>query len=341
MADLSKSASGGLKGLTQSQKAAAILVAMGKPLAGRLLKFFKQDELKVLLEAARKLQTIPQNELEQIVEEFEAEFTEGAGLLDSADQIDTIFSESLSPEEVDALMGRKTRRIEEAPTVWPKLEQLEPAQLSSVLLKEHPQTIAYTLTNLSPRQAALTLLQFERPQRSEVVKRMLIMSPVKAPARRMLEKQLQTRLSGESFLRNSAEGETRVASVLREFEKAEMEEVMADLEKSGLKNLEAVRAKLFTFEDILELSKKSLERLFDGLPSDTVAMALRGASPEITNAVLGALGARARRMIEAELSAEADVADAEVQAARKTISSTALDLAAEGQLELPSRDLAA
>ncbi|RVA76032.1 flagellar motor switch protein FliG, partial [Mesorhizobium sp. M7A.F.Ca.CA.001.11.2.1] len=32
--------------LTRAQKAAAILVAMGKPSASRLLKFFKQEELK-------------------------------------------------------------------------------------------------------------------------------------------------------------------------------------------------------------------------------------------------------------------------------------------------------
>ena len=50
-----------------------------------------------------------------------------------------------------------------------------------------------------------------------------------------------------------------------------MEEVMGDLEKSGLRNLDAVRAKLFTFEDILALSKKALVRLFDDLSSEVVA----------------------------------------------------------------------
>ena len=177
--------------------------------------------------------------------------------------------------------------------------------------------------------------------RSEIVKRMLSMSQVKPAMRTLLEKQLQNRVSGDMFARNSSEGETRVASVLREFDKDEMEEVMDDLEKSGLRNLEAVRAKLFTFEDILGLSKKALVRLFDDLSSEVVALALRDADPEIVEAVLGSLSARARRMIESELSMEADLSDDEIQAARKTISSTALDLAAAGQLELPSRDLAA
>jgi flagellar motor switch protein FliG len=328
--------------LTRAQKAAAILVAMGKPAAGRLLKFFKQDELKALIEAARTLQTIPQAELEGIVSEFETEFAEGAGLLDSGDQMDTLLSESLSREEVDALMGLGgEERADEPPPVWPRLEQLEPARLGVMLASEHPQTIAFILGNLSSRQTASALLSFERPARSDIVKRMLTMSPVKPLARQMIEKQLQVRLSGESLARDSAQGETRVASVLREFDKDEMEAVMGDLEAAGLKNLEAVRSKLFAFEDILQLSKKALVTLFDGLSTELVTLALRDADPEIVEAVLGSLGSRSRRMIESELSMEADIAPDEIQRARKTISATVLDLAAEGKLELPAMDEAA
>ena len=62
--------------MTRTQKAAAILVAMGKPSASKLLRFFKQEELKALIEGARLLRTIDQADLEKIVAEFEAEFTE-------------------------------------------------------------------------------------------------------------------------------------------------------------------------------------------------------------------------------------------------------------------------
>jgi flagellar motor switch protein FliG len=113
-----------LASLTRPQKAAAILVAMGKPSASRLLKFFKQEELKALIEGARLLRTIPQSDLERIVAEFEAEFTEGAGLLDSADRMDTILNESLSPEEMSAIMGDRKFEVapEGPPPIWPELE---------------------------------------------------------------------------------------------------------------------------------------------------------------------------------------------------------------------------
>src|SRR5690554_6106456 len=130
--------------LTRAQKAAAILVAMGKPSAGKLLKFFKQDELKSLVEAARQLQTIPQSQLEKIVGEFEAEFTEGAGLLDSNDTMTSIINETLTPEEVETLMGTGASQIpaETQLPIWPKLDQIAPERLIAVVETEHPQTIA-------------------------------------------------------------------------------------------------------------------------------------------------------------------------------------------------------
>ena len=55
-----------------------------------------------------------------------------------------------------------------------------------MLAKEHPQSIAYVMSNLSPRQSALTLREFERPLRSEIVKRMLSMTQVKPAMRTLL-----------------------------------------------------------------------------------------------------------------------------------------------------------
>src|SRR5688572_15320849 len=137
---------------------------MGKPSASRLLKFFKQDELKALIEGARLLRTIPQADLERIVAEFEAEFTEGAGLLDSADKMDTILNESLSPEEMNALMGGAPLAIKDnLPPVWPQVERLEAAQIGAFLANEHPQTAAMILSNLAPTYAARVVLSLEKP----------------------------------------------------------------------------------------------------------------------------------------------------------------------------------
>ena len=330
--------------LTKAQKAAAILVAMGKPSAGRLLRFFKHEELKALIEAARMLRTIPQSELENIVAEFEDEFTEGAGLLDSGDQMDTILNESLSPEEISALMGwgKPSLMSDEAPPIWPELAELPPAKLGAMLAGEHPQTIAMVFSNLESQPAANALLTFDKPTRSEVLKRMLAMTTVQPAAKQLVENQLRLRLRAESNGRDVSAGQTRVASLLNELDKNVLDELVTDLEESGVEGIEQVKARLFTFEDIVLLDQKARVTLFDGLSTEMVTLALRGASREVAEAALSAIGARSRRMIESELSIESDAATpAEISKARKRIAATAIGLAATGAIDLPSMQNAA
>lgn len=323
--------------LTRPQKAAAILVAMGKPSASKLLKFFKQEELKTLIEGARLLKTIPQSELERIVAEFEGEFMEGAGQLDSADQMDDILNGTLSPEEVKAIMGKEQTAGNAAPPVWAEVEKLDPARLGAFIAGEHPQTAAVILSKLGPQMSANTLLTLDKVLRSEIVKRMIGMSTIPETAIRLIESQLRSRLLSDSGARDTSAGQIRVASVLNELDKGQLDEMLQDLQQSNTPNLEAVRARLFSFEDILLLTQKARVTLFDGLSSELVTMCLHKADAGMVEAVLSSIGARSRRMIEAELGQGSDsVPMADIVKARKSVAATAIRMAREGAFELPT-----
>lgn len=325
--------------LTRPQKAAAILVAMGKVSAGRLLKFFKQEELKSLIEAARLLRTIPQADLERIVAEFETEFTEGAGLLDSADKMDSILNESLSPEEVSAIMNGKQPEAspDGPPPIWPELEKLDPARLGAFLAGEHAQTSAMVLSKLAPQASAAVLLTLEKPLRSEIIKRMVTMATVPEAAEKLVTDQLRARVLAETSVKDTSAGQARVASLLNELDKPQLDEMMKDLEEAGTPDLEAVKARIFSFDDIPLLTQKARVSIFDGLSSEVVTLALRGAAPDLAEAVLSAIGARSRRMIESELGQPADgIPAAEIARARKLVAATTIRLAREGVFELPS-----
>ncbi|MGB3387241.1 MAG: flagellar motor switch protein FliG [Pseudaminobacter sp.] len=329
--------------LTRAQKAAAILVAMGKPSASKLLKFFKQEELKALIEGARLLRTIPQSDLEKIVAEFEAEFTEGAGLLDSADKMDTILNESLSPEEVDAIMsGSKPIAAPEPPQIWGDLERLDPARIGAFLAAEHPQTAALVLSRLAPPFAANVLLTLDKPMRGDIMRRMMSMTTIQEAASRIVENQLRNRVLAENTGKDISAGQSRVASLLNEMDKTQLEEVMQDLEASGATDIEGIRARLFSFEDVVLLPQKARVALFDGLSTELVTLCLRGAEPALTEAVLSSIGARSRRMIESELAQGSEgVAAADITQARRTVASTAIRMSVEGAFELPSTQSAA
>ena len=112
------------KPLSQAEKAAAVLLAMGKQVAGRLLKYFTQHELQLIIASAQSLRVIPPDELAILVAEFEDLFTEGAGLMDNAKAIEGILEEGLTPDEVDSLLGRRATFLERVYRDLPLLIQI-------------------------------------------------------------------------------------------------------------------------------------------------------------------------------------------------------------------------
>lgn len=312
---------------------------MGKPSAGKLLKFFKQEELRGLIEAARSLKTIPQSELDRIVSEFESEFAEGAGLLDSGDTMNNILTETLTPEEVDAIMDGE-KKVDEAPkeTFWPQLEKLPAERVAAALEREHPQTVALVLSTIAAPASAAIMVKLPKPVRGEVVKRMMALGKVTDKARELVENKLRAKLTDESSVRDNSAGQMRVAGVLNELDKSLLDDVMEDMVAAGTPDLEELKSKLFAFEDVVLLSQAARVTLFDNIQTEMVTVALRGAEAALAEAVLSAIGARSRRMIESELKdAAGNIPADEISAARRSIASTAIRLSSEGALVLPGQ----
>ena len=156
------------------------MVAMGKSRASTLLKFFKSEELRVMIDAAHTLKSIPQPDLEELVKEFETEFTVGAGLMDSADAMDKILSEALSDEEMYALTGMSAEPVELEPeqSVWDLLPKVDIDELNNFFAGESPQLCAVVLSRLNSRTAASIVERLEPDLRKATVARLLSSKPV-------------------------------------------------------------------------------------------------------------------------------------------------------------------
>jgi flagellar motor switch protein FliG len=220
--------------------------------------------------------------------------------------------------------------------------RLDPARLAAIVGVEHPQTVALILSQIAPSAAAKVVVLLEKSLRGDVVKRMLSLAPVSHAAKAMVEGQLRARLAAETNTKDDSAGTKRVANLLNELDRGDLDEVMADLEEAGSTAIDKLRAQLFSFEDIVLLTQKARVSLFDGLPTDQVTNALRNADPQTVEAILSALGARSRRMIESELASGSDNVSAdEISRARKSIASAAIRMAQDGAFELPQRQEAA
>ncbi|MFB2549678.1 flagellar motor switch protein FliG [Ensifer soli] len=328
------------KPLSQTEKAAAVLLAMGKGVASKLLKFFTQSELQEIIAAAQSLRSIPPDELEKIVNEFEDLFTEGAGLMDNARAIESILEEGLSPDEVDGLLGRRATFEAYEASIWDKLQDSDPQFVAQYLAKEHPQTIAYVLSMMPSTFGAKVLLQMPEENRADIINRTVTMKNVSPKAAAIIETRVVEMIQLLDAERNAL-GSVKAAEVINQMEKNQVEEIMSSLQSLSAESAEKVRPKIFLFDDIQFMPHRSRVQLFNDVSGDIITMALRGSSMELRESVLAAIGARQRRMIESDLSnGDAGINPRDVAIARRSIAQEAIRLAASGQLELKEKDAA-
>ncbi|ACK49004.1 flagellar motor switch protein FliG [Methylocella silvestris BL2] len=316
------------------EKVAALLLAMGKPLASQLLKHFDVDELKQITRSVADLGVVSSPTLENLVEEFAAQFAKGVDLLGSPNEVEQMLDGVLSPEQIADVMSDVTGNSNEA--MWERLSNVPEAVFSSYLMKEHPQTAALILSKVTPVCAAKVMGQFPRELRNEMMRRMLSIAPVAEGAVRIIQAQLQEDLLSNLSRQSGSEQNARIANIINKMDRDQMEDVMQSLAAARPKAAEVLRGLMFTFDDIVKLQTKARSILFDKIPTELVVLALKGTDASFRDAILSSLAARARRIVDSELANGGPALQRDVLKARRMIADTALELSNTGEIELTS-----
>jgi flagellar motor switch protein FliG len=325
-----------IRSLEGPAKVAALLLAMGKPLASRLLKHFDQDELREITRSVGELGVVPMPVLEDMVEEFAGNFVKGAGLMISPTDAEHLLSGLLPPEEISDIMSDITGNSNHS--IWQRLSGVSENLFAGYLIKEHPQTIAAILSKVTPVCAAKVMGQLPRELRNEVMRRMVGIAIVSEPAMRLIESTLQEDLLVNVARNNRTAHNGRMADIINKMEREQMEDVLQSLAEARPKVAEVLRGLLFTFDDIIKLPAKSRLALFDQIPTERVVLALKGTDAMFRNSILSTLSTRARRIVETELANGGPAPHREVIKARRMIADTALEMSERGDIELNSED---
>ncbi|WP_020177009.1 flagellar motor switch protein FliG [Methyloferula stellata] len=315
-------------------KVAALLLAMGKPLAGRLLKHFDPEELKLITRSVANLGAIRMHSLEGVIEEFAGQFLNGVDLLGSATEVEQLLTGVLTPSQIAELMAEVSDGSTQP--MWERLSTVPDNAFANYLLKEHPQTAALILSKVSPTCAARAMALFPRDRRNALMRRMLSMSSVTEPAMRVLEATLREDLLLKASRNNGDDQNARMADIINKMEREQMEDVLQSLAETRPKTAETLRGLLFTFDDVIKLQPRARMLLFDAIPTERVVLALKGSDIGLRDAILSSLASRARRMVEQELSNSEPASHRDVLKARRMIADAALSMAERGEIELNS-----
>lgn len=316
--------------LSGADKVTAILLAMGKDYADRVLREFDEPQIRTVAYAAAKLPAVPSDELAAAVGELAEKLNSEELVVGSQEKAQELVAGILPDERTLELMAQV--RSDPGLIVWPKLSFMDSKKIATIIGDEHPQVSAYILSRLPPDAAAAALKELDPKLRIDLSSRMLATRPPSESAIKLVERRLLQKLS---VLNSTDEMESakRLSAILNRLDRDDVDAILQKLETAHPATVPKVRERLFRFEDFGRLPERDRTRVVEELQTEELTLALRDANDELGNVILSSLSARARRIVEQELALKIKVRRSEIDAMQRRIAKIVLDMAERGEIQ--------
>jgi flagellar motor switch protein FliG len=318
-----------------SKRAAAVLLGVGPEVATAVFKQFGEGELRLVAMGAKGLRRLPPAAVPEALISFVEAMERVGG--------DTLASDELLRGAAARALGDAAARrafdgvLPPAPPdeVLGPVSQADPESLAMVLQHEQPQTVALVVSSLDPARASAVVDKLPEKQRPDILRRMASIDSVSPEVLREIGQALSTELRAlVAGGMRKVDGKNIALEILRRCSPAQQGEVISEIEKENQHLAVELRGKLFTFEDLRALADRDLQTLLREIDTNKLALALKGATPELRQKFLGNLSARAAEMLEDDLAAMGPVKLSTVENAQAEIAKLALEVAQQGRITI-------
>ena len=310
------------------------MLALGANEAAEVMKYLGPREVQKLGAAMSTMKAIQSEELVAVLGEFRSETEKNTSLgLDSDEYIRDVLTKALGDDKAASLLNR-ILGARDASGIE-SLKWMDAQSVADLVRNEHPQIIATILVHLERDQASEVLDHFTERLRNDCVLRIATLDGVQPAALRELNEVLTKLLTGNENLKKKPMGGIRAAAEILNFFNGENEiSVMANLKSYDNDMAQKIMDAMFVFDNIMDIEDRGIQLLLREVQSESLIIALKGASPDLREKFFKNMSQRAGEMMREDLESKGPVRLSEVETNQKEILQIVRRLADEGQLTL-------
>ncbi|RMF75889.1 MAG: flagellar motor switch protein FliG [Acidobacteria bacterium] len=338
--------------LTGRRKAAILVTLIGEDAATRLLQHLDEQEVEGVLAEVARLDVVDPSENARVLAEFQQMIQQTRGLEtagrekvrrlvqkarpDAADELLARIGADDADEEPDPADGVPRPRLPDA------LVHAPARTIARLLAEENDQTTALVLAFLPSQKAARILGEMPAERRAEIVARMAAMSQAAPEAVQHVGEILVTRLEqADDAMAVPVDGLGSAADRLGTLGRAAGQEIVAALEERDAELAQKLRERLFTFEIVLSVQDRDMPDVLKKVERGTLALALKGADPELQDKFFRGMSERAAQMLREEMDFLGAPRVADVENAQRVIVEAVLEMEKNGEITLEEANVVA
>jgi flagellar motor switch protein FliG len=322
-----------LRGMSGKQKAAILVLQLGKDESASVLGHLNEAELEDLSTEIARIGTVNPDIASAVLAEFAAMLATGAvGARGGMDLARELLYAAVGEERAAEILERLSQSFVELPFSF--MQNLDARQIVSFLSDEHPQTVALVLAHLPAGLASAVLAGFARDLQSDVAHRIAIMDRTSPDLIRQVEHQLERRLGSLGMNADlSAVGGLRpLVEIINRADRGTEKMILEGLEQRDPDLAEQVRAQMFMFEDIVGLDDRSIQLILRQVQVAELATALKGVNDTVKDRVLRNMSERAASSLLEEMDVLGPVRVHVVEEAQQSIVRIIRQLEESGQI---------
>ncbi|SHG26948.1 flagellar motor switch protein FliG [Jatrophihabitans endophyticus] len=290
-------------GLNPRQKAAVLVLQLGREESARVLAELTEAELEALSIEIARLGTVAPGIAASVLDEFAylLDDIKGGQARGGMDAAMNMLTASVGVERAMAIVDRVSHNFVEMPFTF--LQKLDHRQIVSFLADEHPQTIALVLAHLPATIAAPILAGLNRDLQASVAHRIAVMDRTSPELIRQVEQSLERRLSsmGVRSDLSTVGGLRPLVDIINRADRATERMIIDGLEELDSGLAERVRSQMFMFEDIVGLEDRAIQLVVRQVPVNELAIALKGVSDTVRAKVMQNMSERSAQGLTEEL----------------------------------------
>jgi flagellar motor switch protein FliG len=212
---------------------------------------------------------------------------------------------------------------------------MDAASVAELLRNEHPQIIAAILAHLDFDQTASVLKLFPERGRNEVLIRIATLDGIQPTALKDLNEVMSQILAGGERMKKSSLGGAKTAAEIINMMGSSVEASVLDYVREADADLaQKIMDNMFTFDDLERLDDKAIQTLLREVQSESLVIALKGASADLREKIFRNMSTRAAETLREDLDSRGPVRLSEVEAEQKEMLKIVRRLVDEGQIVL-------
>jgi flagellar motor switch protein FliG len=305
--------------LTSREKAAILLIALGKDYSSKIFRHLKDDEIEQLTLDITNVRRVDTETKEAVILEFYEECLAQNYISDGGiDYARALLEQSIGPERALELITRLTSSLSVRPFDFAR--KTDPNQILNFISNEHPQTIALILSYLEPTTAATILAQLPSEKQTQVVVRVSTMDRTSPEYVREVERILDRKLSSMGVDDFTVVGGIQsIVDILNAADRGTERRVLEELEVDNSDLVDEIRRKMFVFEDIIRLDKRAIQRVLKDVENADLTVSLKNATEDLRSIIFENMSKRLADMIREDMEYMGPVRVRDVEDAQQKI----------------------